>query len=156
MTKNGNLIGHRRVVLAYEILFLFFGNGIVHSDVMNDIFQYFPVLDDVHIDNKTSSTEIQWFIFFQLVFKICKLLNLAKSGCFILLMETIYLDTFVPIVGNIVLTCFCFPNNINNSLFIQFQNYKSIIVNCGIFSTKPGWNSRTTMKILLRFLQEFS
>ncbi len=31
--------GQRRVVLAYEILFLFFGNGIVHWDVMNDIFQ---------------------------------------------------------------------------------------------------------------------
>ncbi len=56
--------GQRRVVLAYEILFLFFGNGIVCSDVMNDIIQslmiqYYPVLDDVHIDNKTSSTEIQ-------------------------------------------------------------------------------------------------
>ncbi len=32
-------IGQRRVVLAYEILFLFFGNGIVRSDVMNDIIQ---------------------------------------------------------------------------------------------------------------------
>ncbi len=31
--------GQRRVVLAYEILFLFFSNGIVYSDVMNDIFQ---------------------------------------------------------------------------------------------------------------------
>ncbi len=49
----------RRVASAYEILFLFFGHGIVRSDVVNDIFQYFPVLDDVHINNKTSSTEIQ-------------------------------------------------------------------------------------------------
>ncbi len=32
--------GQRRVVLAYEILFLFFSNRIVRSDVMNDIFQY--------------------------------------------------------------------------------------------------------------------
>ncbi len=31
--------GQRRVVLAYEILFSFFGNGIVRSDVMNEIFQ---------------------------------------------------------------------------------------------------------------------
>ncbi len=31
--------GQRRVVLAYEILLLFFGNGIVHSDAVNDIFQ---------------------------------------------------------------------------------------------------------------------
>ncbi len=31
--------GQRRVVLEYEILFLFFCNGIVHSDVMNDIIQ---------------------------------------------------------------------------------------------------------------------
>ncbi len=31
--------GQGRVVLADEILFLFFGNGIVRSDVMNDIFQ---------------------------------------------------------------------------------------------------------------------
>ncbi len=45
--------GQRRVVLAYEILFLFFGNGIVCSE------RYYPVLDDVHIDNKRSSTEIQ-------------------------------------------------------------------------------------------------
>ncbi len=29
----------KRVVLAYEILFFFFGNGIVRSDVMNDILQ---------------------------------------------------------------------------------------------------------------------
>ncbi len=29
--------GQRSVVLAYEILFLFFGNRIVRSDVMNDI-----------------------------------------------------------------------------------------------------------------------
>ncbi len=29
----------RKVVLAYQILFLFFGDGIVRSDVMNDIFQ---------------------------------------------------------------------------------------------------------------------
>ncbi len=34
-----NKTGQRRVVLAYEILFLFFGNGIVRSDIMNDIFQ---------------------------------------------------------------------------------------------------------------------
>ncbi len=32
--------GQRRVVLAYEIPFLFFSNGIVRSDVMNDIFEY--------------------------------------------------------------------------------------------------------------------
>ncbi len=32
-------MGQRRVVLAYEILFLFFGNETVRSDVMNDIFQ---------------------------------------------------------------------------------------------------------------------
>ncbi len=31
--------GQRRVVLAYKILFLVFGNGIVRSDVINDIFQ---------------------------------------------------------------------------------------------------------------------
>ncbi len=31
--------GQRRVVLAYEILFLFSGKGIARSDVMNDIFQ---------------------------------------------------------------------------------------------------------------------
>ncbi len=31
--------GQRRVVSAYEILFLFFSNGIFRSDVMNDIFQ---------------------------------------------------------------------------------------------------------------------
>ncbi len=31
--------GQRRVVLAYEILFLFFDKGIVRWDVMNDIFQ---------------------------------------------------------------------------------------------------------------------
>ncbi len=31
--------GQRRVVLAYEILFLFFGNGIVRLDVMTDIIQ---------------------------------------------------------------------------------------------------------------------
>ncbi len=61
MTKDTSLAidrktGQRRVVLAYEILFMFFGDGIVHSDVMNDII---PVPDDIHIDNKTSSTEIQ-------------------------------------------------------------------------------------------------
>ncbi len=31
--------GQRREVLAYEILFLFFSNRTVHSDVMNDIIQ---------------------------------------------------------------------------------------------------------------------
>ncbi len=31
--------GQRRVVMEYEILFLFFGCGIVRSDAMNDIFQ---------------------------------------------------------------------------------------------------------------------
>ncbi len=31
--------GQRRVVFAYEILFLFFGNGIVRSYVMTDIIQ---------------------------------------------------------------------------------------------------------------------
>ncbi len=31
--------GQRGVILAYEILFLFFGTGIVRLDVMNDIFQ---------------------------------------------------------------------------------------------------------------------
>ncbi len=31
--------GQRRVALACEILFLFFGNRMVCSDVMNDIFQ---------------------------------------------------------------------------------------------------------------------
>ncbi len=31
--------GQRRVVLAYKILFLFFGNGIIRSNVMNDIIQ---------------------------------------------------------------------------------------------------------------------
>ncbi len=31
--------GQRRVVLSYEILFLFFGNGIVRLDVMTDTFQ---------------------------------------------------------------------------------------------------------------------
>ncbi len=31
--------GQRRVALAYEILFLFFSNGIVHSNVMDDIIQ---------------------------------------------------------------------------------------------------------------------
>ncbi len=30
--------GQRRVVSAYEILFLFFSNGIIRSDGMNDIF----------------------------------------------------------------------------------------------------------------------
>ncbi len=31
--------GQRRVVLAYEILFLFFGNGIVRREAMTDILQ---------------------------------------------------------------------------------------------------------------------
>ncbi len=31
--------GQRRMVLAYEILFLLFSNGVVCSDVMNDIIQ---------------------------------------------------------------------------------------------------------------------
>ncbi len=53
--------GQRRVVLADEILFLFFGNGIVCFECYD---RYFPVLDDVHFDNKTSSTEIQEFIYF--------------------------------------------------------------------------------------------
>ncbi len=45
MTKDINLIGHRlenwpkKGVLAYEVLFLFFSNGIVRLDVINDIIQ---------------------------------------------------------------------------------------------------------------------
>ncbi len=45
MTKDGTSLaidrktGQRRVILAYEILLLFFSDGIVRSDVMNDIIQ---------------------------------------------------------------------------------------------------------------------
>ncbi len=46
--------------------------------------RYYPVLDDVHIDNKTSSTKIQGFVYFQLAFKVRRLLNMAKSGHFTL------------------------------------------------------------------------
>ncbi len=60
--------------------------------------------------------------------------------------------------SNTVLTCLCFANNINNNshLFIQFQNYKSIVVNCEIFSTKLRWNRRRMTKILVWFPPEFS
>ncbi len=39
--------GQRRLVLAYEILFLFYGNGIVRSDFMNDIFQSLPTCTSI-------------------------------------------------------------------------------------------------------------
>ncbi len=82
---------------------------------------------------------------------ICSLNNVN-----IILMELMYLY-YCHTRSNIVLTRLYFTNNINNSpLFILFQNYKSIIVNYGIFSTKPGLNRRRMTKILVLLPLEFS
>ncbi len=69
----------RRVVLAYKILFLFFSNGIVHSDVMNDIFQALTtntlIIKQV-LPKYSDSYIFNWYS--------RKLLNLTKSGRFTL------------------------------------------------------------------------
>ncbi len=85
--------GQRRVVLAYEILFLFFSNRIVCSDVMNDIIQSLTMYTLIikQAQPKYSDSYIfNWHSKFA-----------TKSGCFTLLSDEIeiFCGSFFKVLG---------------------------------------------------------